>query len=80
MLYGHVHNTHDERLTDRMIQMTEKTEMHSPDGSVQTIPCQMINCFCMFSDYTPLTLDEWIETDRLRRLNMRAEQAGGICG
>ena len=27
----------------------------------------MINCFCMYSDYTPLTLDEWIEADRKRR-------------
>lgn len=27
----------------------------------------MINCFCMFSDYTPLSLDEWIEVDARRR-------------
>ncbi len=27
----------------------------------------MINCFCMFSDYIPLTLDEWIQVDRERR-------------
>lgn len=33
----------------------------------QNIPCHMINCFCMFSDYQPLTLDEWIENDRRRR-------------
>ena len=32
-----------------------------------TIPCRMINGFCMFSDYVPLTLDEWIEVDRKRR-------------
>lgn len=31
------------------------------------IPCQMINCFCMFSDYVPLTLDEWIILDQKRR-------------
>ena len=30
----------------------------------------MINCFCMFSDYVPLTLDEWIEVDRKRRMNI----------
>lgn len=30
----------------------------------------MINCFCMFSDYVPLTLDEWIEVDRKRRMNV----------
>lgn len=22
---------------------------------------KMINCFCMYSDYEPLALDEWIE-------------------
>ena len=33
----------------------------------QPIPCQMINCFCMYSDYTPLTLEEWVECDQWRR-------------
>ena len=37
------------------------------DGTEYNLPCQMINCFCMYSDYTPLTLDEWIETDAKRR-------------
>jgi hypothetical protein len=27
----------------------------------------MINCFCMYSDYTPLTLDEWIALDAQRK-------------
>ena len=35
------------------------------------IPCNMINCFCMYSDYTPLTLDEWIALDAGRRENKR---------
>lgn len=29
-------------------------------GKKQKIPCNMINCFCMYSDYEPLTLNEWI--------------------
>ena len=33
----------------------------------EPISCQMINCFCMFSDYQPMTLDEWIKIDRKRR-------------
>ena len=37
--------------------------------SETTTPFNMINCFCMFSNYTPLSLDEWIELDRNRRLN-----------
>jgi hypothetical protein len=78
MLYGHVHNTRDEILVDRMIRMTRETEYTARDGSVRTIPCEMINCFCMFSDYTPLSLDEWINTDRRRRQKMRMEAENGF--
>ena len=67
MLYGHVHNTHDERLLDQFIKTVRETEIIGPDGNKHKIPCQMINCFCGFSNYTPLTLDEWIENDRARR-------------
>ena len=35
--------------------------------TAQPVPCQMINCFCMYSDYTPLTLEEWVECDQRRR-------------
>ena len=68
MLYGHVHNTHDEMLVHRFIMATRATKV----GSRYTpepipIPCNMINCFCMFSDYQPMTLDEWIEIDKSRR-------------
>ena len=37
----------------------------------------MINCFCMFSGYTPLSLDEWIEVDRRRRENLTQDVADG---
>ncbi|MGN0298426.1 MAG: phosphoesterase, partial [Lachnospiraceae bacterium] len=55
MLYGHVHDTMDQRLMDQFIQITQQTLVRQ-----QRIPCQMINCFCMYSNYVPLTLDEWI--------------------
>ncbi|MBR2552753.1 MAG: metallophosphoesterase family protein [Erysipelotrichaceae bacterium] len=67
MLYGHVHRTHDERLLNQFIKTVRDTEIIGPDGEKHKIPCQMINCFCGFSDYTPLTLDEWIENDKARR-------------
>ena len=68
MLYGHVHNTHDEMLVHRFIMETRMTKVGSKYASEPTpIPCNMINCFCMFSDYQPMTLDEWIEIDELRR-------------
>ncbi len=66
MLYGHVHLTTDEVLMRRFIRMTRETVRTSQDGEAYHIPCQMINCFCMLSDYTPLSLDEWIENDRKR--------------
>ncbi len=78
MLYGHVHNSHDERLVDRFIRMTRETEILSyGQEEAHPIPCHMINCFCMFSDYVPLTLDEWIEADRARREKM-AEQDSAV--
>ncbi len=71
MLYGHVHDTQDERLITRYIRQVGQT-LHSPPGGGEPspVPCQMINCFCMFSDYTPLTLDEWIAVDGRRRAGM----------
>ncbi len=73
MLYGHVHNTQDELLVNEFINRTRKTMHRNPvDGEERMLPCQMINCFCMFSDYTPLSLDEWIETDKKRRAHLNS--------
>lgn len=71
MLYGHVHDTHDERLLNQFIEMTRNTQVKSKyDVNPRNIPCQMINCFCKFSDYQPLTLDEWIALDKKRRTQL----------
>ena len=61
MLYGHVHETRDEVLMKRIIAMIRDTS-YVPIGAEHesNIPCNMINCFCKRSDYTPLTLSEWI--------------------
>ncbi len=67
MLYGHVHDTQDQRLLEQFQEIARNTESVNPDGSRRSIPCNMINCFCMYSDYIPLTLDEWIECDWKRR-------------
>lgn len=67
MLYGHVHDTQDEKLINVFGQITRMKEITNVRGEKQRIPCNMINCFCMFSDYEPLTLDEWIEVDKKRR-------------
>lgn len=66
MLYGHVHDTQDQRLLERFQAITRETASVSPNGTARQIPCNMINCFCMYSDYVPLTLDEWIACERRR--------------
>lgn len=67
MLYGHVHDTQDERLIEQFQEITRKTMVTDAQGNERFIPCNMINCFCKFSDYEPLTLDEWIVCDKRRR-------------
>lgn len=71
MLYGHVHDTHDQRLMEQFQRITAQTEAEAADGTVRRIPCHMINCFCMYSDYMPLSLDEWIGLDEQRRSGRR---------
>lgn len=68
MLYGHVHDSYDERLVNQFIKET-RASVRSIQGREEpsAIPCHMINCFCMYSDYVPLTLDEWIILDEKRR-------------
>ena len=63
MLYGHVHNTLDEELVRKFVEIT-KSHTREICGKERNIPCEMINCFCMKSDYEPLTLDEWIELEK----------------
>lgn len=70
MLYGHVHNSYDEKLVNQFQNITRQTEVTNAQGITGAIPCHMINCFCMFSDYQPLSLEEWIEVDTKRRKEM----------
>lgn len=68
MFYGHVHDTYDQRLLERFQWITRESVREAHDGGQRQIPCNMINCFCMYSDYEPLTFEEWIENDRRRTL------------
>ncbi len=62
MLYGHVHDTLDEQLVRQFCQITRQTKKQGKyDEEPMPIPCNMFNCFCMYSDYIPRTLDEWID-------------------
>jgi len=70
MLHGHVHNTLDMKLLDQFVDITRNTKRRSKGlREPKSIPCNMINCFCMYSNYIPWTLDEWIEFDEQRRKN-----------
>lgn len=77
MLYGHVHDTQDQRLLEQFQEITRHTGTVNAAGEEQLIPCHMINCFCMYSDYEPLTLDEWIALDKRR---MEEKATGGTTG
>ena len=59
MLFGHVHNTLDMKYIDDY-QDTVRKQVRKAEGyeGLQNVPSQAINCFCVYSDYIPLTLDE----------------------
>lgn len=62
MLYGHVHISQDFTLMQQMLKTAENFQYFCEHTEENTsVPFNMINCFCVFSNYIPLTLDEWIE-------------------
>ena len=64
MLHGHTHLTPDQILVEKFKEITRNYPRISRGNDVPTpAPMQMINTFCMLSDYVPLTLDEWIELE-----------------
>lgn len=66
MLHGHIHNTTDQKLVDKFVEVS--TNFKRENSPVEYAPCNLINCFCMYSNYTPMSLEEWIELDKQRRL------------
>ena len=75
--FMNIHKSEDQELVDRFCVQTRATMRKSAhQETAQPVPCQMINCFCMYSDYTPLTLEEWVECDRRRRENDILEKTG----
>ncbi len=64
MLYGHVHDTPDAGMVRECAALCRsKTRTLYPEKEEAPVPCNMINCFCGYSDYVPLSLDEWIEVN-----------------
>lgn len=65
MLYGHVHNTQDYANVRNFQKQSEEilytpNRIGSQNEEERHLACNLINCFTVFSDYRPLTLDEWI--------------------
>lgn len=64
MLYGHVHNSEESVLIEKLQNIVRETVTTNKSGETKNLPSQMINCFCMRSDYKPLTLEEWVALDK----------------
>lgn len=62
MLHGHIHNTQDNIGVEYYKDFIRKfpRQSRSTDAPMPA-PINIINCFCMFSNYVPWTLDEWIK-------------------
>ena len=54
MLFGHIHDAVEMRV------LKESVKNLRSNG----VPCRLINCFCMYSGFVPLTLDEWLTVDK----------------
>ena len=70
MLYGHVHNGPDEqKIREYLKDVRKHPKWNCVLKREDETLSQLINCFCMFSDYIPLTLEEWIVANRNRYRN-----------
>lgn len=69
MLHGHIHNTQDIAGVEAYKEFVRNYARSSRGSETPApAPVNIINCFCVFSNYVPLTLDEWI-----------AKEAAGEC-
>ena len=65
MLHGHIHRTQDIVGLHKYKQFIRGFPRQSRgEEEAKPAPINIINCFCMYSDYVPLTLDEWIQKDK----------------
>ncbi len=69
MLYGHIHNTASNAYIANyrgFVQQHPRPVKEQGSEEILEIPVRanLINCFCMRSDYMPLSLDEWITLDQ----------------
>ena len=54
MVHGHVHDTAEAALLYRFEEMSRREKITTAAGDVESMECNLINCFCGYSDYQPL--------------------------
>ena len=64
MLHGHTHNSPEQEMLEQMLKLSERNYFLTAKGTYEPMFCNLLNCFCGFSDYRPLTLNEWIEVGK----------------
>jgi len=57
MLYGHLHNTIEEKFMQNIKKYVKENDGRDRSSN----QCNFYNCWCGFYDYKPVTLDEIIE-------------------
>ena len=74
MLHGHVHKTQDVIGIHKYKEFVRNYLRQCRDSDEpKPAPINIINCFCMHSNYVPLTLDEWITLED-ERIDIRSVQ------
>ena len=63
MLHGHIHVTQDVDLFEQCKDIF-RSDVRIGYRGIESPHVNIVNCFCMFSDYKPLTLDKWIEKEK----------------
>lgn len=76
MLHGHIHWTKDAVLVEKYKDIC-KSDVRIDKHGEESPNANIINCFCMASDYKPLTLDEWIEKEMSGELRRDVELRWG---
>jgi calcineurin-like phosphoesterase family protein len=71
MLHGHVHDSPEAKLLYEMEEMAAGRSFETAHDGVEPMVCNLINCWCGYSDYKPLTLNEWIN----KSLQLTSEDA-----
>jgi len=59
MLHGHVHDTLEAKLLYDFERSAAKQNILIASGKSEPVICNLVNCFCGYSDYRPLGLAEW---------------------